>query len=324
MGNKNKSIMVLGSTIIAVISIILIYVLLISTGVIVGREYTLKIEAVDIVKVYDGKPLNQSTAEANYWHVIQGQDLLDKNGHYLEMGYESVEGGDLVNAGSTEFILVPMVKEIGTGADVTSKYNIETTKGHLVIQPRDIIVRTYSYSKTYDGEGVEVFGVINKNSNRYYSDVLKRELVRVINQSEVALPGHQIEYEVSCSISEIGSANIEVSILNVTVDSSSESLEGTGDDNKKIPSQNYRVVYENDVRGKIEILPIYLNVKTSNQSVVYNGNNVTSKGFYLNSNLSSELLPGHRLVEDIESTFSQYSISVLVKKHNFKSLQHPL
>lgn len=299
MGKKNKPMMVLGSTIIAVMSIILIYVLLISTGVIVGREYLLKIEAVDIVKVYDGKPLNQSTAGTDYWHLIQGQDLLEKNNHYLDINYESVGGGDLINAGSTEFVLVPMVKEKSTGADVTDKYNIETTKGHLVILPREIVVRTNTYQKTYDGQGIEINGKIENSSDSYYSTLLNKELVRVINEKEVALPGHEISYEVTCSISDVGSADIEVSVLNVIV----EDNDNPNGEIEKIPAKNYTVVYENDVRGKIEILPIYLNVSTNSQSVLYDGASVSSTGFRLNSNLSGKLLPGHS-ISYINSTFN--------------------
>ena len=77
MIKKNKSMMVIGSTIVAVISILLVYVLLISTGVIVGREYTIIFEAVNVEKVYDGTPLN-----AEGYRISVGQDIIDA--HKLE------------------------------------------------------------------------------------------------------------------------------------------------------------------------------------------------------------------------------------------------
>ena len=74
MAKKNRSLMIIGSIVLGLISVLLLYVVLISTGAIVGREYTLRFEAISREKEYDGTALI-----LNDYILVEGQEYLDKN-----------------------------------------------------------------------------------------------------------------------------------------------------------------------------------------------------------------------------------------------------
>lgn len=258
---KNKSIMIASSILIAVITIMLVYVILISTGVVVAKKYTIRIEAVDASKEYDGTPLTLSE-----YRVIDGQEILDKRHHELVVNFV----GNQIDAGTSQGELIASVFD-SSGADVTKKYNFEVAGGSITVTPRLIKMKTTTITKEYDGTPLTV------------EDASFQRL------SGDAVVGQTIVYKLSGEMTEIGETYIDVI------------MEITDSNNQPISPLNYQVIYEDeDDHGKVVVTPRYITVMTQNMhhSYTYDGR---AHGADINSydwdkqDAYNTLLPGHQI-----------------------------
>ena len=267
MAKKNRSLMIIGSIVLGLISVLLVYVILISTGTISGREYTLRFEAISREKEYDGTPLT-----LNDYRLVEGQEYLDLNHHSVIVSFSGNQTDVGESVGSLE---VAVFDE--HNAEVTSRYNIITTSATLKVTPRTITVRTNPYEKAYDGNTVDV-SEMGQDSDWY-------EWV-----SGEAVAGQELRYSVSGSQTEIGSSY-------VTVD-----LSVYDDQGNPINPDNYRVVYEGE-QATITVRPRYIYVTTVDQSNYYNGTAFTVSDATPNAG-RSELRAGD-VIRSVRAVFSE-------------------
>lgn len=256
---KNKSLMITSSIMIAVISIMLVYVILISTGVIVAKKHTIRIEAVDASKEYDGAPLTLSE-----YRIVEGQDILDKRNHEVIVGFV----GNQVDAGTSQGELIVSVFD-SSGADVTKRYNIEVVGGSLTVTPRLIKMRSQSIEKEYDGTPLTIDDIIGN----VYEQVTGSAVI-----------GQEIKFVPSGSLTEIGSTYIDIA------------MEITDSNNLPVNPANYQIIYEDEEdHGKITITPRYITVKTFDMVTNYDGQDHGSSSVEWDANDNS-IAPGDRVV----------------------------
>lgn len=256
---KNKSLMIFGSIMIAVMSLLLIYVVLISTGVIVSKKYTIRIEAVDASKEYDGTPLTLSD-----YIIVEGQEILDKRNHEAFVNF----AGNQIDVGTSQGeVLVSILDD--SGADVTKKYNIEVVGGNITVTPRIIKMRTQSFSKEYDGTPLSI-------------DTLGENIYEQLTGS--AVTGQTIKYVVSGSMTEIGSTYIDIS------------MQITDKNNLPVNPNNYQIIYEDEEsHGKLTITPRYITVSNNDLLLTYDGNSHGSGDITWDANDAS-IIPGDKVV----------------------------
>lgn len=256
---KNKSLMIISSVMIAVISILLIYVILISTGVIVAKKHTIRIEAIDASKEYDGTPLTLSD-----YRIVEGNEILDKRHHEVVVSF----AGSQIDAGSSQGDVLVSVFD-SNGADVTKKYNIELVGGTITVTPRLIKLRSQSISKEYDGTPLT------------YESITGSAYEKI---SERPVAGQTINYIVSGELTEIGSTYLEIS------------MEITDQNNMPVNPNNYQIIYESEEEhGKITITPRYITVRTYDMMVNYDGQDHGASAVTWDSNDSS-IRSGDRVV----------------------------
>ena len=271
MAQKNRALMIIGSIVLGLISVLLVYVILISTGAIVGREYTIRFEAISREKEYDGTPLL-----LNDYRIVEGEEYLTQNGHYAMVSFS----GNQTDVGeSTGYLDVAIFDD--HNAEVTSRYNIVTTDATLKVTPRTIVVKTYGAEKAYDGTSIDVSSVS-----------MPYEII-----SGEAVVGQYLQYHASGIQTEIGSSPVMVDI------------EAFDSNNNPINPDNYKVVYEGE-QGQITVRPryLYVNVTVANQNAIhyYNGSpHEVGSATVINSR--SELRPGDSVVS-INSLFSEINV----------------
>ena len=232
---KNKSLLIISSVLIAVVTILLIYVILISTGVIVAKKHTIRIEAVDASKEYDGTPLTLSE-----YRIVEGSEVLERRNHEVVVNF----AGSQIDAGSSQGDIIVSVFD-SNGADVTKKYNIELVGGTMTVTPRLIKLRSQSIQKEYDGTPLS------------YESIQGAAYEKI---SERVVAGQSINYIVSGSLTEIGSTYLEIS------------MEITDQNNLPVNPNNYQIIYESEEEhGKITITPRYITVRTYDMVVNYDG-----------------------------------------------------
>ena len=282
MAQKNRALMIIGSIVLGLVSVLLVYVILISTGAIVGREYTIRFEAISREKEYDGTPLL-----LNDYRIVEGEEYLTQNGHYAMVSFS----GNQTDVGeSTGYLDVAIFDE--HNAEVTSRYNIVTTGATLKVTPRTIVIKTYGAEKAYDGTSIDVSSVATPY------EVISGE----------AVVGQYLQYHASGIQTEIGSSPVMVDI------------EAFDANNNPINPENYKVVYEGE-QGQITVRPRYLfvNVTVANQNAIhyYNGSpHEVGTATVINSR--SELRPGDSVVS-INSLFSEINAGEYnVDKFSFK------
>ena len=256
---KNKSLMITGSIMIAVMSLLLIYVVLISTGVIVSKKYTIRIEAVDASKEYDGTPLTLSE-----YIVVEGQEVLDKRNHEAVVNF----AGNQIDVGTSQGeVLVSILDD--SGADVTKKYNIEVVGGSITVTPRIIKMRTQSFSKEYDGTPLSI-------------DAFGENVYEQLTGS--AVTGQTIKYVVSGSMTEIGSTYIDIS------------MQITDKNNMPVNPNNYQIIYEDEEsHGKLTVTPRYITVSNNDLRLTYDGV-AHGEGDITWDNNDTSIVPGDRVV----------------------------
>lgn len=139
MIKKSKFIYIIGSAIIGVIALLIVFFALIASGVINVRQSKLVFSsATNSQFVYDG---TSHTDKA--WKLVEGE---------LRKGHEAVVtvSGSQTEAGSSENYISAKILDAG-GADVTADYQIEYQPGVLSVQQREISIISAYAEKGYDG-----------------------------------------------------------------------------------------------------------------------------------------------------------------------------
>ena len=141
MVKKSKTVYILGSIIIALTSLFLIYFLLAVTGVIMVQEETLIIASDSIEATYTGEEIKCEEIV-----VLSGE--LNKD-HKIEATFT----GKQVNVGTTNNTYTFKIVD-SLGVDVTDKYNVQKEEGSITVTKRPITISPIntSLTKTYDGE----------------------------------------------------------------------------------------------------------------------------------------------------------------------------
>ena len=138
MVKKSRKIYILGSAIIALASLFLVYFLLISTGVVQVKNEIITITSGSIEATYNGEPVKCESVE-----VTQGEL---RKGHTIEAIYT----GKVVNVGSAANTYTFKIVD-SEGVDVTNKYTIEKLEGTITVNKRPISLRGSNAYKEYDG-----------------------------------------------------------------------------------------------------------------------------------------------------------------------------
>lgn len=137
MGRK-RFLTIVGSLMIGVISLIIVYLTLILTNVVVLTQADIEIKTADAYKEYDGKALSN-----NDWSISKG--FLAQN-HIIEMAFT----GSQTDAGSSKNTAEVKIKTVN-GKDVTKNYNITLIPGTLTVGKKPISIQSTSDEKEYDG-----------------------------------------------------------------------------------------------------------------------------------------------------------------------------
>ena len=127
----------LGTAVVAMIAMLLIYFALIATGVIHTRQNTVVFCADDAEKLYDGTPLTCDT-----WHMIGGEL---QSGHYA---VGTVSGSQTLPGTSSSQVSIVIYDNAGN--DVTGEYTVTCQPGVLKVRGYPISIVSASADKTYD------------------------------------------------------------------------------------------------------------------------------------------------------------------------------
>ena len=182
MDLRNKKIkppvLLIGGAAIGLAAVLIVYALLIATGVVSGRRNVLVFSARSVEKEYDGTPL-----EADGW-VISGGKL--KNGHHAEL---TVEGSQTApGEGKSRITSIIITDELGN--DVTSTYEYELRDGSLTVLRRKLVLWSGDAEKDYDGSSLW-------NNHWGY-------------ESGWLLDDHYLNISLPASITEVGTAPNEI------------------------------------------------------------------------------------------------------------------
>ena len=137
---KTKSpLYIIGCLVIGITVLLLVYGLLIFTGVIDVRETRLVIQTGTAEKDYDGAPLS-----CNTWELVEGN---------LGIGHELIVNvsGTVTNVGSVPNVASVNVLDAG-GNDVTDEYTIDLRQGQLSVHGIKLVLRSPTAEKQYDGQ----------------------------------------------------------------------------------------------------------------------------------------------------------------------------
>ena len=141
--NKSKNgIFVLGCIIIGVTGLLLIYGLLVVTGVIHLKENKLIFTAESASKLYDGEPLI-----ADEWALTSGEIM---SGHYVV----AKVSGEILEPGTVQSTVSVVIYD-SQDVDVTEEYNVQCVSGTLQVYGRRLVIMSGSSSKEYDGTGLD-------------------------------------------------------------------------------------------------------------------------------------------------------------------------
>ena len=136
--NRKSSTVLIGSIVIGIVIMLMLYMGLIVTGVIDTRPSTLVVTIGSAQKEFDGTPL---TCEE---YTIQKGAL--KKGHTLDVTY----GSSQTAVGTSENVATVKVRD-ALGVDVTNHYHLETRPGKLTVNRRSLVFKSGDTQKIYDG-----------------------------------------------------------------------------------------------------------------------------------------------------------------------------
>ena len=138
MVKKSRSIYIIGSIIIGLASLFLVYFLLMMTGVIMVKNENLIITSGSVEATYNGEEIKCETIK-----IIDGE--LAK-GHSIE----AVFTGSLVNVGVTTNTYYYKIVD-SEGVEVTDNYVVKKLEGTITVNKRTINIRATDATKPYDG-----------------------------------------------------------------------------------------------------------------------------------------------------------------------------
>ena len=176
--------LVIGSIIIGIVAILMVYFVLIASGVIQTSKNHIVITTESAEKLYDG-----ATLTADGWSLAHGELLA---GHEIKAAVlgSQTEVGDSENTISLTIL-------DSQGADVTDRYNIEFQLGTLSVKGKHLVFNVASAEKYYDGEPLKA------EDNGW--ELLEGEL----------LSNHKLSAHAIGEITNIGVAEVQF-IVNIT------------------------------------------------------------------------------------------------------------
>ena len=138
LGGKKHLYVIIGGLVVGVAAVLMVYFIMITTGVIQTTKNDLVITTANAEKIYDGTALTCEEFE-----ILEGK---------LPKGYtvKAVFTGSMTDAGEAENSATAIVYD-SEGADVTSKYNITYSYGKLTVLPRTLQYFSQNSAKYYDG-----------------------------------------------------------------------------------------------------------------------------------------------------------------------------
>lgn len=135
----SKAIYILGSAIIGILSVLVVYFALIGTGAVNIVEKKIVVSSSSSTKEYDGTPLLSSA-----YSIIEGEL---NSGHTLTV----VTTGSQTEVGSSDNFFTATIQD-ENGFDCTKDYDIECRFGTLTVSKRAIVISVGNVEKTYNGK----------------------------------------------------------------------------------------------------------------------------------------------------------------------------
>ena len=236
--------------------------LTVNSGKLIINPRRLVIRADDAKKTYDGTPLTAST------FTFVDTTLANENSIVLNCIGSQTEIGTSDNVIDKSSIVITNA----SGADVTKNYQIECQNGILEVVVRKLAVTANSKVKYYNGialvgESVTVDEISDENDG--------------------LLPNHSIVYELSGSITMVGTVSNVIKSIDV-IDQSGESVK-----------KYYQITTTN---GILEILPLTINITTESDEQVYNGLPLTCDKY--TSDHESVLAEGDSIEIEVDGTIT--------------------
>ena len=148
MAKMRMSVLLIGATILVLITVVSTYLVLLLTNVIPSDPIKVEILISDVEKVYDGTPL-----VASNYTFGEGSKLL--KGHNLELEYI----GSLTDAGSIQSNAVAHVYD-GDHTDKTSDYTFKIVKGNITVTKKHVSLAVKNESIDY-GDGTNLSSKAN-------------------------------------------------------------------------------------------------------------------------------------------------------------------
>lgn len=182
MQKARKRLLITGCALIAIAVMLILYAVLIGTGVINSRQRSLVIRAGTAEKAYDGVEL-----VCEEWTLVHGEL---KSGHTIVPAFS---GSQLAPGQSANQVTVRVVD--GNNTDVTGEYSIEYLSGTLSVYSTKLHIVASDLSKTYDGTPLTPTG------NEW------------MLESGALMLGHQIQATFSASLTEVGTCESPISAL---------------------------------------------------------------------------------------------------------------
>lgn len=139
MAMQKKSVYILGSMLIGVVTVLAVLLILVGTGVIDTSSRDVVFTSATVEAVYDGTELKSAE-----WELTSGNL---KKGHSAKV---TVSGGQLSVGTSENHITAVIVDE--QGADVSENYNITCIAGTLTVTPCYYEIKSAAAEKVYDGK----------------------------------------------------------------------------------------------------------------------------------------------------------------------------
>lgn len=135
----SKAVYIIGSAIIGILSVLVVYFSLIGTGAVNIVSKKLVITSSSTTKEYEGTPLVSSAYSITEGELSEGHTLtVETTGSQTEVG------------ASDNFFTATIIDE--NGFDCTSDYDLERVYGVLTVNKRSIVVSVGNVEKTYNAK----------------------------------------------------------------------------------------------------------------------------------------------------------------------------
>ncbi len=230
MFDNKKKIYIFGCTALGVLAILVIYFTLVFTGAVELNTNKIIITSESAEKYYDGDELI-----CNEWEITNGKL---KSGHKVSLEFlnKPTEIGEYENS------FISFVYDENDN-DITSKYDITHVYGNLIIKPIQLVIKTPTASKVYDGLPL---------SNSSYEFV----------SGEIS-PSHTYLVHMETEITYVGRVDNDITINIFDAD------------NVDV-TRLYDVTYQ---IGTLEITKRSISIQTLSLSSVFNGIDLVQSGY---------------------------------------------